>query len=285
MEFTMEGPELLHYIIQHKKRYYRTFTIPKKSGGYRLITAPNDELKAIQREILDKILKHIPCHNACHSFIEKRGIKTNAEKHLGKPVCVVNLDLKDFFPSCKKEMVIEFLKKHVSTPHAIAELICYNESLPQGTPTSPYMSNLLGYELDKKLTNLAYKHKARYTRYADDLTFSSKTNKNLHEIIPKVHSFIKRQNFVLNYKKIHVTRRGGRQMVTGLVVNDRLNVSRSRVRNFRAEVHQTSLDGSGDDFKEYNKLMGFSSFIFLGNKKKGAKFYKKIQRIFDGTRK
>lgn len=259
--------EEMYAIVKRKDLKYKQYTIPKRSGGYRHIVNPSDELKYLQREILDKILKHIPLDGSCHGFVDGKGIYTNAAKHV-KSECIVNLDLKDFFPSCTKEMVIKVLSKYVRTPNAIAELITFNDCLPQGAPTSPYMANICATELDKKLKNLAYKHSARYTRYADDITFSSKTNKNLHKIIPKAHSFIIKQGFVLNYKKIKVYRRGGRMMVTGLVVNDKVNVPRPRLKNFRAEVHQA--DFSDGDFKEYARLMGFTSFIIGANKKKGV---------------
>ncbi len=273
--------ERYYSIIKYKYKHYTTYSIPKKSGGIRKIIAPSEELKDVQRQIL-QWLYWIKVHPAAHGFVEGKSIYTNAARHTNS-VCVVNLDLKDFFPSITKKRVIEELTKYVTTPNAIGELITYEDALPQGTPTSPYMSNIVCMELDTKLTNLAQKHKARYTRYADDITFSSKTNKDLHKIIAKAHSFIKKQGFTLNYNKIHVMRRGGRQMVTGLTVNDRVNVPRPRVKNFRAEVHKADFDGGSDDFREFARLMGFSSFIFGANKKKGVKFFKKIRGMKDGS--
>ena len=178
----------MHGIVKRKDLHYREYSIPKRSGGYRHIVNPSDDLKFLQREILDKILKHIPVDSSCHGFVDGKSIYTNASKHVGS-VCIVNLDLSNFFPTCTKEMVVKALSLYVRTPNAIAEMITYLDKLPQGAPTSPYMANICATKLDKKLKNLAYSHSARYTRYADDITFSSKTNKNLHKIIPKAHSF------------------------------------------------------------------------------------------------
>jgi len=273
----MKAVEMLN-IIKEKDKHYSIFHIPKKSGGTRIIENPSRELKTIQREILDSILKTFPVDKNCHGFVDKRGIITNAQSHVGA-VCVINIDLKDFFHTVTKDMVIRELSRFTDTPHAIAELITYKERLPMGAPTSPYMSNICTVILDRKLGGLAKKHNAVYTRYADDLTFSSKTNNDLHKIIPKVHSFIKGEGFVLNYNKTKVTRRGGRMMVTGICVNDRLNVPRKIVKNFRAEVHQTRLSGTQDDLHVLAELKGFASHIYNANPNKGKQYLKKISEL------
>jgi RNA-directed DNA polymerase len=210
-------------IAKNKSRYYHRFQVKKKTGGFRTIQAPLDPLKSLQSGIYQNVLSNVLVSQYAHGFVDDRSIYTNAKKHVDS-ICVVNLDLKDFFPSVTKEMIIRNLEGEVETPYAIAELTTLKDVLPQGTPTSPCLSNIVCRELDRKLGNLAGKYRARYTRYADDLTFSSKKNTDLHKIISKAHSFIKRQGFDINYKKINVMRRGGRQVVTGLTVNDKVTV-------------------------------------------------------------
>ncbi|RKX65764.1 MAG: hypothetical protein DRP42_04255 [Tenericutes bacterium] len=268
----MNLPEQWHRIVKDKDSYYKSYTVPKKSGGMRLIENPAKELKEVQREILDKILSHIKIDGAAHGFVENRGIFTNAAHHVGK-VCVVNLDLKDFFHTVITDRIIKELSRFVKTPQAITELCTYKGRLPMGSPASPCISNIVSVILDRKLGALARKHDAVYTRYADDITFSSKTNKTLPNLIPKAHSFIKGEGFELNYKKIQIMRTGSKQIVTGLVVNEKVNVPRARVRNFRAEVHQFK---DLEDFQELNRLRGFWSFVVGANKAKGAWFKSRL---------
>lgn len=274
----MENSELMYKIVKDKDAYYSSYNIKKKNGELRLIENPKDELKTIQRELLDRMLRHIKIDKNVHGFVENRGIYTNVALHVGA-VCVVHLDLKDFFHTVTKEKIIKELGRFVRTPNAIAELATYKERLPQGSPTSPCISNIVCVRMDRKLGGLAKRFNAVYTRYADDITFSSKTNKDLHKIIPKAHSFIKGEGFELNYKKTRVMRKGCRQIVTGLTVNSKVNVPRARVRNFRAELHQTHLSGTKDDYLTIQQLKGFNAFIMGANKNKGIKFAEKIDKM------
>ena len=272
----MDRFEELKNVIENKQIHYTSYNIKKRSGGYRRITTPNKFLKRVQQEILFDILNFVKIDNHAMGFVQGRSIYSNAKKHIDS-VCIVRIDLKDFFPSVKKEMIIKSLEGKVSAPHAIAEIVTVNNCLPQGAPTSPCISNIVCIELDKKLTNLAAKFHARYTRYADDIVFSSKTNKQLDKIIPKAHSFILHQGFDINYKKLQIMRRGGRQMVTGIVVNDGINVPRTRVRNLRAEIHKKKYTGVTLDEKA--RLAGVISFVYGANKEKGQKLYDDIDKL------
>lgn len=268
----------MYKIVKDKESNYSSYNIQKKDGGLRLIENPSKELKEIQRQLLDQLLRYIKIDKNVHGFVEGRGIYTNASLHTGA-VCVVHLDLKDFFHSITKEKIIKELSRFVRTPNAVAELATFKDRLPQGSPISPVISNIVSVRMDRKLGGLAKRFSAVYTRYADDITFSSQTNKDLHKIIPKVHSFIKGEGFELNYKKTRVMRKGCRQVVTGLVVNSKVNVPRARVRNFRAEIHQTHLSGTKDDYLVIQQLKGFNSFIMGANREKGIKFAEKINRM------
>lgn len=272
----MDRIALIKNVIARKSDYYKEYFIPKRNGGRRYIQTPTDELKFLQKEILWSILNHISLHPAAKGFVRNQSIYTNAKRHLNS-VCIINLDLKDFFPTITKEMVIERLSPFVESPNAIAEVVTYQEHLPQGAPTSPYISNIMCLDMDKKFVSLAGNNKARYTRYADDLTFSSKTNTNLDKIIPKVHSIVKHQGFELNYDKVHVMRKGSRQVVTGLVVNDKVNVQRSKLRKVRAEIHNKEIHGATPD--EISTLNGMVAYISSVNKDKAIEFSDKIKNI------
>ena len=266
--------QLMKSVIANKKSYYKQYNIPKKSGGVRWIQTPQNNLKYLQRELLYTILNYIELHPTSTGFKRGQSIYTNAQRHLGA-VCIVNLDLKDFFPSITTKMVAERISKYVNTPHAIAELVTVDGHLPQGAPTSPCISNIMCIDMDKKLFNLAKNNKAKYSRYADDMTFSSKTNKNLDKIISKAHSVIRYAGFELNYKKINVMREGCRQVVTGLVVNDKVNIPRKKLRNFRAELHQKKLNGVSID--DLQRMEGFAAFVYSVNKEKGSEFIQIIK--------
>lgn len=272
----MDRFEELKKVIANKRAYYTSYNIKKRSGGNRQITTPNDFLKRVQHEILWDILNRIEVDKHAMGFVQGRSIYANAKKHLNS-ACVIRIDLKDFFPSIKKEMIVKALEGKVNSPHAIAELVTINDCLPQGAPTSPCISNIVCIELDKKLTNTVQKFQARYTRYADDITFSSKTNKQLDKIIPKAHSFILRQGFDINYKKLQIMRRGGRQMVTGLVVNDDINVPRTYARNLRAMINNRKATGVTMD--EMQRILGMISFTYGANTKKGRKLYQDAENL------
>jgi len=168
-----------HLYISPRSTRYTIFEIPKRSGGTRKITAPVTALKIIQRK-LNQVLQHVYYDKrrpSVHSFIPNHSILTNAGKHLGRK-WVLNLDLKDFFPSITFPRVIGLFKKkpyEIPAPAAtvLAQICCFEDKLPQGAPTSPIVSNMLCAKLDNELGRLARKHKCKYTRYADDITLST----------------------------------------------------------------------------------------------------------------
>jgi RNA-directed DNA polymerase len=154
--------------------FYRHYTIAKRSGGLREISEPLPSLKEIQRWILDNILYKCSVSNFAKGFVPERSIRENARFHRNQPK-VLSLDLEDFFPSIKGGRVYNFFKRLGYQPkvaHLLTKLCTLNGSLPQGAPTSPALSNIISLRLDKRLSGFALKEKIRYTRYADDITFS-----------------------------------------------------------------------------------------------------------------
>ena len=254
-------PKYLSYIlyIKPKKELYREFEIPKKSGGVRKIAAPCDELRALQRKLADFLQDSIEEINAAkdnkisisHAFKRKHSIATNAFAHKGRRF-VFNADLEDFFGSINFGRVRGFfisnkdfkLKEPVAT--VIAQIACYNGALPQGSPCSPVISNLIGHLLDIRLAQLAKAQGCTYSRYADDLTFS--TNKfsfpkhvakaiegtGQWDIGSKTKKIIKNSGFQVNAKKTRMQFRASSQAVTGLVVNKKVNVNYRYQRSVRA---------------------------------------------------
>ena len=154
---------------------YQSFRIPKKNGrGYRKIYAPNPSLKNLQRSIYHKLLKRLHSHQAATAYITGKSILDNALPHVRQDI-VVNIDLKDFFGSINSSRIyryFRFLGWDVETSTILSNICCYERRLPQGSPTSPALSNLCNQLLDVRLEALAKSNRGKYTRYSDDITFS-----------------------------------------------------------------------------------------------------------------
>jgi RNA-directed DNA polymerase len=230
------------YLHQTVNRQYIEFTIPKKSGEERKICAPSKQLKLVQKKISEILeLFYVPNEN-CHGFVKERSIVTNAELHTNKTY-VLNIDLEDFFPSIKTKRIIDTM---VNTPFSfsnemasiIARFACKNGSLPQGSPLSPIVSNICCEKLDTDLKFFSSKHKLNYSRYADDITFSGYRKIFDKRFFSELGNILgKKHHFRIKKTKTRIQNRNNRQEVTGIVVNDKLNINRTYIRNLRALIH------------------------------------------------
>ncbi|WP_152495267.1 retron Ec67 family RNA-directed DNA polymerase/endonuclease, partial [Dickeya sp. NCPPB 3274] len=276
---------------------YHTFKIPKKDGSERTINAPVKELKDIQKKvssllqecfrivcILEGHRNHLKKINSLsHGFIKGKSIITNATPHKNKRF-VLNVDLKDFFGQIHYGRVYGFFKnnKHFQLSDEVAKVLanitCYQQGLPQGAPTSPVISNLIAGILDIKLASLAKKYSCYYTRYADDLTFST----NLKEFPPRIASIengdvrigsslegiIKKCGFDINHKKNRLQFCNSRQDVTGIVVNKKVNVPYDYRNKARVIWHKLkngkeiyAINSQPEIKKDINYLIGILSHI------------------------
>ncbi|MBN9298258.1 MAG: RNA-directed DNA polymerase [Filimonas sp.] len=294
----------LRYLLYQRKvsrtNHYHVFEVPKKSGGKRRISAPKKQLKKLQLWVLNNVLCHLPNETVAHGFIRQRSIVTNAAPHVGKDI-IVNVDLKDFFPTITYARVKGVFKKlgYSEQQAIIFALICTQAEteevemdgvkyyvqngkrcLPQGSPASPAISNIIAYKLDKKIQGLAAKLNFAYTRYADDLTFST-TNDNAKQITKLLYlikKIVTAEGFEVHPGKTHIMRKGGQQKVTGIVVNKQLNVERSQLRKFRALLHNLQMNGWkdqqwGNAKHLVNAVEGYINFVNMVNPVK-AKLYK-----------
>jgi RNA-directed DNA polymerase len=265
-------PAGLSYVLFKKgpAGNYAQFTIPKRYGGTRGISAPTDPLKMIQTRlsnVLQNCIEEINAANQfkaqiAHGFIRKRSIITNAQAHR-KRRYVFNVDLEDFFGTINFGRVRGFFIKdrHFALPApvatVIAQIACFNNSLPQGSPCSPVVSNLIGHVLDVQLVRIAKRDGCTYTRYADDLTFS--TNKPVFPASiavpiagppnawqPGAHlaQLIANSGFALNPAKMRMQYRDSRQEVTGLIVNQKINVRHEYRHTVRAMVNRLVKTGA-----------------------------------------
>ena len=230
---------------------YTDFTIPKKSGGVRTISAPVAGLKSILCSLNPILLSVYEPSKHAMGFVPGRSVVDNANIHLGQNY-VYNIDLQDFFPSIEKSRVWKRLTlPPFNFPSDLADVIAglctmrkeEGESiryvLPQGAPTSPTLTNIICEKLDRQLAGLAKRFGLQYSRYADDITFSS-----MHyvyaedgEFIAELHRIIADNHFLINAKKVRLQKAGMRQEVTGLVVTDKVNVVRKYVRELKTIIH------------------------------------------------
>ncbi len=221
---------------------YHEFTIPKKGGGQRTILAPEPELKQVQRRIHRRLLALLVAHPSVMGFERGKSIVTNALTHVGKPI-VVRMDIKNFFPSTNAKRVQKFFRKigwDKDAARRLTELCTHNGGLPQGAPSSPRLANLVNYKLDTRLSRLAARFGAVYTRYADDLTFSfgSDSDAPVGNLITTTGRIVAEEGYRIHKrKKLSVRRRHQQQRVTGLVVNERVNLPRDTRRRLRAIEH------------------------------------------------
>ncbi|MCR4829275.1 MAG: reverse transcriptase family protein [Bacteroidales bacterium] len=234
----------------HNKKRYISFQVPKKKKGeFRTIDAPCAGLKMIQRA-LNLIFQTIYTpHEAAMGFVPHRSVVTNARVHVGQKY-VYNIDLKDFFPSITsgrlfKRLLVAPFSMDKKMASIVTDLCCYTNAdgknvLPQGAPTSPTITNFISEHLDRKLSKLARAYGMKYTRYADDITFSCSSNmfaedgrfcKSLHNIIEN------EEHFKINADKTRLCHSGERQEVTGLTVNEQTNVTRKYVKQIRLFLH------------------------------------------------
>lgn len=231
------------------KNRYRTFHISKKSGGSREINAPCYQL-GILLHLLNIMFKAIytPGSSAM-GFSEGRSIVNNALTHVGHHY-VLNLDLKDFFPSIPQKRVWGRLQyPPFNFPQEIANVVaglCCNfdkernqNVLPQGAATSPILTNAICDKLDHKMRGVGKRFGVHYSRYADDMTFSGMRSSVFHDddFLTEIKSIIEEQGFVLNEKKTRLFQDGQRQEVTGLIVNETVNVSKKYVKDLRFYLH------------------------------------------------
>jgi len=300
----------LRFLSYHRKvstvSHYRRFTIPKKTGGERLISAPMPRLKNAQYWILENILKPITVHDAAHGFINQRSIKSNANPHVGQPI-VINMDLENFFPTIAYPRVKGMFKAmgYSRQIASILALLCTEpdidqvdmdlreffvaagqRKLPQGAPTSPAITNIICRRLDKRLQGAVQNLGFEYTRYADDLTFSCNAGEEnrLKKLLWIVKKIINEEGFTVNDKKSRIMRHAARKEVTGIVVNDKLSVARKTLKKFRALLYQIEKDGpTGKHWGHGGNLMrsieGYANFIAMVDPEKGAGFVQQVRNI------
>lgn len=247
----LPGNKIMCYVpLKARKEAYKEFTIPKKSGGVRKISAPVASLKIIQSTINILLQSVFTPSDYATGFVIGKSVKDNALTHVGQ-LCIFNMDLENFFPSITKRMVRKALHRelgHVLASNDVINIICSLctqpnsegiEVLPQGAPTSPVLSNIVLKSFDFDMADLARKAGLRYSRYADDITFShSNLIRRMSPFwIQQIHKVVNKYGLKINDAKTKEQPLGTRQEVTGVIVSNRINVPRQYLKNLRTLLH------------------------------------------------
>lgn len=258
---------LKSYADPNKKvaRRYKTFYIPKKNGKLREISAPNRNLKEILYYLNMMLGEVYQASPSAMGFVKGRSIVDNAKLHIGQNY-VLNLDLSDFFTSISQSRVCKRLQLapfnfNEDVAKIISGLCCKKVvkdqkkgyALPQGAPTSPLLTNAVCDFLDKKLRRLSFSHGVKYSRYADDMTFSSMHNvyQEDSDFMKSLFSFIEEERFTVNPEKTRLQKRGERQEVTGLTVNDKVNTAHKYTRELRNILYMWEKYGYKDAYASF----------------------------------
>ena len=283
--------------------HYRAFEIPKKTGGVRKIWAPLPRLKAMQKHIQTQIVEKMVIHGSAHGFVSGKSILTNASEHTNSSL-IVGVDLKDFFPTFTFARVRGLFRSYgysvgvatllaaICTEAPRRALSIGDETyyiatgprvLPQGSPASPALTNALSLRLDRRLTQYADSNGWRYTRYADDLTFSRPdngeryTNQQIKHLLSMLNRVTETEGVRINRKKTHFARKGCKQQVTGLIVNGdgTPRVPKKRRKLLRAALNNTKNGVTVDNAYTLEQLLGHSAFIYMTDLEFG-------QQLLDG---
>ena len=283
--------------------HYQRWHVPKRDGSLRLISAPKPLLKQAQRWIAQNVTERLPVHGAAHGFLIGRSILSNARVHAGAAT-LVKFDIKDFYPTVTMLRVKGLLRKagygeQVATvlamlcteaprevleirgkPHYVAS---GPRSLPQGAPTSPSITNTLCLRLDARLTGIARSFGMLYTRYADDLTFSSSARDvPLGKLKAAVRRVLEQEGFAVHPGKTRILRGGRRQTVTGLVVNPAPGRPEARVprkvrRQLRAALHNWAQGKQGED--NLDRLAGLAAYVYMTDPQEGRRYLDQIATL------
>ena len=281
--------EYLHRMSNAPEYFYRTFYIRKRNGKQRRIDEPLPDLKKVQSWILTEILYKVPCSKFAKAYVPHTSIKDNSRFHRNQKI-VAGVDLKNFFPSIKSGSVLSvFLSMGYNLPTAVflTRLCCLRESLPQGAPTSAYLSNLIMRHFDEQISAYCMERKIRYTRYADDLTFSG--DFDVAALLYRIDGELKYLHLRRNPQKLKVMRGGDRQKTTGIVVNEKQQLPREYRMTIRQEIHYIQKFGLDDHLAHIGEtrthylqhLMGKIEYaLFINPKDEKMKAYREVLRAY-----
>lgn len=286
----------IYSISNNIEKNYKVYKIKKRNGKYRTIYEPNSMLKQIQKQILINILNNKSISKYAKAYHKGISLKDNAIPHINKKI-ILKLDIKNFFENISFLDVynscfsIEYFPKSVG--FILTYLCTYDNHLTQGSPTSAYISNLIMKEFDEEIGNWCNINDISYTRYSDDMTFSG--NFNPSELIIKIRKMLYKLGLELNNDKIHIVNKSQSQSVTGIIVNEKLQVNakyRNKIRQeiyyikkFGLKSHLNKCNININELKYLDKLYGRILYVLQINKfdqefLKYKKFIEELKRKY-----
>lgn len=298
---------LMHAVVKRADMYKRHH-IPKKSGGKRLIHAPDRMLKFIQGRILEVFLDKLTYPDHVGAYVAGKTTRDTAEVHAGRPILIV-MDLKDFFPSTRRSWIRRVIQEEFHYPHKVASLLSdlmtvpmdfsYGRRyvVPQGAPTSGAICNWVANQrLDPKVLEVCSKYNMAYTRYADDLAFSCTVRlerDDTNAFIKEISKAIRDSGYTLNRKKTRVARSGRQQRLLGMTINEKPNVMRLQARKLRARIHHCKVKGfdkvaqemgveSGERLK--SQIQGTISYYHMISPLKALKFKEQLEAAVEAQK-
>ena len=228
----------LYAVSNNLSKHYRKAKLPKKNGGFRNLSVPDEVLKSIQKRIAEVLLIHMPVSRYAKAYRFGSSTLRNAKHHVGKQV-VLKLDILHFFDSIRYSTVKDkvFPEEIYAEPlRILLTMLCYHkDALPQGAPSSPAITNIILYEFDESIGHWCRERDIAYTRYSDDMTFSGDFDPD--EVIRFIRLELKKLGFLLNEQKIQIQCPGQQQSVTGIVVNEKLSIPADYRRKLRQELY------------------------------------------------
>lgn len=255
---------MLYKLSKSSNKYYKVIYIPKKSGGNRKISQPSKKLKALQGWILVNILNKLKPSSSSKGFEIGTNTLDNAKPHIGANA-ILCIDIKDFFPSIKSFQVFNIFRAigYSSEVSKILTNLCIFEGeLPQGSPCSPKLANLSCTRLDYRLQNYVGPKGVTYTRYADDLTFSSLNPQKLKRINYTIMKIIKSEKLNVNHEKTRFSGTRRQKNVTGLIITKKTaSIGRERYRKIRAQLHKLTKYKNTDTVDVFNKTKGWLAYM------------------------
>lgn len=272
----------IYQLSHHSDKYYKTYEIPKKSGGKRTICQPSKKLKGLQSWILVNILNKIQVSPSCKGFRQGSSTLDNALPHIGANT-ILNLDLKDFFPTITSKQVYNIFKtigynKLIAT--VFTNICTFEEKLPQGSPCSPMLANLTAWTLDLRIQGYVGKRGINYTRYADDLSFSGLNPTKVVKIIPMIKTIIEEEKFIVNHKKTRIVSSARAKTVTGLVINeDSVGIGKQKYKDLRAKIHHLTFPEEQANEKLLYHVGGWLSYLNSVDKERLNKAKKYISEL------
>lgn len=263
-ELTHISKYTLYQLSHNSDKYYKTYHILKRNGKKRIISQPNKKLKGLQSWILVNILERLKVSSSCKGFEKGSSTYHNAKPHINANA-LLTMDLKDFFSTVTQKQVFNIFKSvgYNNLVSVVFSNICtYKETLPQGSPCSPKLANLSAWKLDVRIQGYVGKRGINYTRYADDLSFSSLAPPKIVQIIPMITKIIEEESFKINPAKTRIAGLARAKIVTGLVLSsDSIGIGKNRYKILRAMIHRLTLPSEQLNNSLFNQVKGWLAYL------------------------